>query len=125
MARILVVDDAEMIRVFFSTLLSQEGHEVLTADDGVEAVEAFKKKPADLVFMDIFMPRKEGLATITDLLKLKPGLPIVAMSAGSSFTDLETLSWAKDFGARKVITKPLDVDEVLGCIGELLGAGTR
>lgn len=122
MARILVVDDAEMIRVFFSTLLAQQGHEVETANDGVEAMEKFKAKPADLVFMDIFMPRQEGLATITELLKIRPGLPIVAMSAGSSFTDLETLSWAKDFGAKMIIAKPLDVDEVLGSITKLLGS---
>jgi CheY-like chemotaxis protein len=125
MARILVVDDAEMIRVFFSTLLSQQGHEVVTASDGVEAVDQFKKQPADLVFMDIFMPRQEGLATITELLKIRPGLPIVAMSAGSSFTDLETLSWAKDFGAKKVIAKPLDVDEVLDSIASLLGKARK
>jgi len=122
MARILVVDDSEMIRVFFTTLLAQQGHEVETAADGVEAVEKYKAKPADLVFMDIFMPRQEGLATITELLKIRPGLPIVAMSAGSSFTDLETLSWAKDFGAKKIIAKPLDVDEVLGSIKDLLRA---
>lgn len=121
MARILVVDDAEMIRVFFTTLLGQQGHEVETACDGIEAVEKFKAKPADLVFMDIFMPRQEGLATITELLKIRPGLPIVAMSAGSSFTDLETLSWAKDFGARKIVPKPLDVDEVLASVKELAG----
>lgn len=122
MARILVVDDSEMIRVFFTTLLTQQGHEVETAADGLEAVGKYKAKPADLVFMDIFMPRQEGLATITELLKIRPGLPIVAMSAGSSFTDLETLSWAKDFGAKKIIAKPLDVDEVLGSIKDLLGA---
>ncbi len=119
MARILVVDDAEMIRVFFATLLGEQGHEVITANDGLDAVEKFREKPAGLVFMDIFMPRQEGLATITELLKLRPGLPIVAMSAGSSFTDLETLSWAKDFGAKRVISKPLDVDEVLACVAQL------
>ncbi|MFP5222554.1 MAG: response regulator [Acidobacteriota bacterium] len=123
MARILVVDDSEMIRVFFTTLLGEQGHEVETAGDGVEALEKYRARAADLVFMDIFMPRQEGLATITELLKIRPGLPIVAMSAGSSFTDLETLSWAKDFGARKIIAKPLDVDEVLGLVRELLGAG--
>lgn len=125
MARILVVDDAEMIRVFFTTLLGQQGHEVITANDGLEAVEKFKAKPAELVFMDIFMPRQEGLATITELLKLRPGLPIVAMSAGSSFTDLETLSWAKDYGAKRIISKPLDVDVVLACVADLAGGARK
>jgi len=120
MARIMVVDDAEIIRVFFSKLLSRQGHEVITANDGVEALEKYRESPADLVFMDIFMPRQEGLATITELLKLKPGLPIVAMSAGSSFTDLETLSWAKDYGAKQIVAKPLDPEEILAVVANYM-----
>ena len=62
---------------------------------------------------------KEGLATIKELLELAPSLPIIAISAGSTFTDTETLGWAKSYGAKFTLPKPLAAAAVLETLGQI------
>lgn len=121
MARILIVDDAAITRTMLRTLLEKAGHTVTEAADGDAALAAFRESPAEAAFVDIFMPGKEGLATIKELLELSPGLPIVAISAGSTFTDTETLGWAKSYGARYTLPKPLKAAAVLETLAQALG----
>ncbi|WP_027182990.1 response regulator [Desulfovibrio inopinatus] len=120
MATILVVDDSALIRTMLKGILSGQGHTVLEAVDGEDALQVFAEKGADLVFLDIFMPGKEGLQTIKELLETSPGLPIVAISAGSTFTDTETLSWAKNYGAKMTLPKPLEAREVINAVKTLV-----
>ena len=119
MARILVVDDAAIIRTMLREILEKAGHVVEEAEDGDAALDAFRRQPAQAVFVDIFMPGKEGLATIKELLELSPGLPIIAISAGSTFTDTETLGWAKSYGAKCTLAKPLKAGEVLEALRQI------
>ena len=121
MARILVVDDAAITRTMLRGVLEKAGHTVAEAADGDAALAEFRAHPADLAFVDIFMPGKEGLATIKELLELRPHLPVVAISAGSTFTDTETLGWAKSYGARHALAKPLQAAAVLDIVREALG----
>ncbi|EFL52800.1 response regulator receiver protein [Solidesulfovibrio fructosivorans JJ]] len=120
MARILVVDDAAITRTMLRDILEKAGHTVAEAADGDAAVAAFRESPADMAFVDIFMPGKEGLATIKELLEMRPGLPIVAMSAGSTFTDTETLGWARSYGAKCALAKPLQAKTVLEAVAQAL-----
>ncbi|NCC25747.1 MAG: response regulator [Deltaproteobacteria bacterium] len=121
MARILVVDDSEMIRLMLRRILEDAGHQVLEAQDGNQALEVFASSPCDLAFVDIFMPGKEGLSTIRELLGKRPSLPVAAISAGSTFTDTETLDWARNYGAAKTLAKPLSEAKILETVAELLG----
>lgn len=121
MARILVVDDAAMTRTMLRSILEKAGHGVDEAADGDAAMALFRDQSFDLAFVDIFMPGKEGLATIRDMLEHRPGFPIVAMSAGSTFTDTETLGWAKSYGASFALPKPLNADAVLETVRQALG----
>lgn len=57
---VLVVDDESDIRAFLSDLLKDEGYDVLTAEDGVEAMETIAKGPPDLILLDLLMPRETG-----------------------------------------------------------------
>jgi CheY-like chemotaxis protein len=57
---VLVVDDEVDIRAFLSDLLEDEGYAVITADDGVEAMETIVKDPPDLILLDLMMPRETG-----------------------------------------------------------------
>jgi CheY-like chemotaxis protein len=57
---VLVVDDESDIRDFLSDLLDDEGYAVLTAEDGVEAMEMIVKAPPDLILLDLMMPRETG-----------------------------------------------------------------
>jgi len=122
MARILVVDDAAITRTMLRDILEKAGHTVEEAADGDAALAAFRRQPAQAAFVDIFMPGKEGLATIKELLEIAPSLPIVAISAGSTFTDTETLGWAKSYGACFTLAKPLKAAEVLATLKQILGA---
>ena len=121
MPRILVVDDAAVTRTMLRGVLEKAGHQVIEAADGDAALAAFRQTPAQAAFVDIFMPGKEGLATIRELLELAPGLPVVAISAGSTFTDTETLGWAKSYGAAYTLAKPLKAAAVLDTLRQALG----
>lgn len=123
MAKILVVDDDPISREILSEILKGEGHSVVTANDGNDALARFKEAPADLVFTDIFMPGKEGFATIKELLLINPDLNIIAITGGSTFTSYDSLSLAQNYGAKVTLTKPFDRDEILTVLKSLLDGG--
>ena len=121
MARILIVDDAAITRTMLRAILEKAGHQVTEAADGNDALTSFRENPAQAAFVDIFMPGKEGLATIKELLEISPTLPIIAISAGSTFTDTETLGWAKSYGAKYTLPKPLSAAAVLETLKLIFG----
>lgn len=118
---VLIVEDDAQIRAMLKETLDLEGYATQTAANGAEALAAYEKAPADLVITDIIMPEKEGLGLITDLKRLNPKVRIVAISGGAK--DLEAgcnLELAGMFGAAKTFRKPLDLDKLLECLGEML-----
>lgn len=121
MARILVVDDEDLVRTTLRQMLEKDGHEVLEAVNGNEALEVFGKQKADLVITDIVMPEKEGIETIVELRKLEPDLKIVAISGGGRTENFDFLDLAKKFGADNVLAKPFKMDEIRNVVGEILG----
>ena len=121
MAHILVVDDSAITRTMLRGILEKAGHTVDEAADGDAAVALSGQHRFDAAFVDIFMPGKEGLATIRELLQMRAGMPIVAMSAGSTFPDTETLGWAKSYGAAFALAKPLRAEIVLATLAQALG----
>jgi len=90
MARILVVDDEEDIRVLIDMVLSREGYDVDLAKDGVEALMRMNEYDYDLVILDVIMPNKNGLEVIRDMKKNKrlQGVPIIIISALGTGTRL-------------------------------------
>ena len=68
MAKILLVDDAAFMRMMLKNTLTQAGYtDLIEAEDGVKAVEAYTAEKPDLVFMDITMPNKDGLETLKEI----------------------------------------------------------
>jgi CheY-like chemotaxis protein len=78
--KVLVVDDEKVVRDFLIRLLSYEGLEVKSADDGLKAVEAVQKEKFDLIFLDIKMPNMNGLETFSKLKKIDPDVSCVFMT---------------------------------------------
>ena len=113
MARILVVDDAEFLRIVFRRNLESAGHEVTEADNGVEAIAAQNAQPFDLVITDIVMPQKEGVETIIELRRAYPSLKIIAISSGGPSRNPDYLKLAEQFGADIVLSKPIPKDVLL------------
>jgi two-component system, cell cycle response regulator CpdR len=79
-ARILIADDEEAIRSLAARALSQDGHEVTTAGDGAEAIDALGRQPFDLLLADIRMPVMDGIALALATARDHPGTTIVLMT---------------------------------------------
>lgn len=67
MAKILVVDDAEFLRVRITKMLTGNGHEVMEADNGAKAVAKYRENRPDAVLMDVTMPEMDGLAALKEI----------------------------------------------------------
>jgi two-component system nitrogen regulation response regulator NtrX len=120
-ARILVVDDEPAIRETMRMILEYDGHDVLTAGSGPEALTVAERENPDLVFLDIKMPGLDGLEVLSRLRGTNETLPVVIISAhGTAATALE----AGRLGAFRFIEKPLSKDYVLDAIREGLELGS-
>jgi CheY-like chemotaxis protein len=120
MARILVVDDDASLRAVVQEILTQAGHDVETACNGEEACETFKRLPVDLLIIDILMPEKEGIQTITSLHRDYPGLRIIAMSGGGQVSPIFYLEMAREFGADLTLQKPFGKAQILKAVEDLI-----
>lgn len=122
MARILIVDDDIMFLSLLRDLLAPEGHDILEATNGIEALDIFREASVDLVVTDIVMPEKEGLQTILELKKESPTSKIIAISGGGRplNTNEDYLTAAKEFGAAVTFSKPFRPTEFLQAVRELL-----
>ena len=121
--RVLVVDDDELVRRILRRVLELDGHTVEEANDGQAAVVMFELSPADLVIVDMIMPRKEGVETLKELRRLSPGVPVIAISGGGGGDPAPYLEAAQKLGASAVMQKPLDFNRLLRTVDSLLGGG--
>jgi len=118
MARILVVDDAEFLRLRISKMLVAEGYEVIEAENGVQAVEKYKAGKPDAVLMDITMPEMDGLTALRQIKAYDAKAKIVMLTAlGQESVVLEAIK----SGARDFVVKPFERERVMSAITKLLG----
>jgi DNA-binding response OmpR family regulator len=120
-ARILVMDDDELLRGALRVALEAAGYEVMEAADGVAGLRLQREQGADLVLVDIFMPELDGLEVIRAVRAEIPQPKIVAMSGGGHTGQIDVLSAAAAFGASRTLVKPFQPRELLKAIRELLG----
>ena len=120
---VLIVDDEQHIRLLIEQTLEElldEGVELYTASDGEEALAAIEAQSPDLVFLDVMMPRRNGLEVaraVRDELG-KADTHIVLLTAKGQAVDREAGLAA---GANRYLTKPFDPDELLAIAHEVLG----
>ncbi|MFH1841715.1 MAG: response regulator [bacterium] len=115
---VLIVDDAEFMRVMLKDILYEMGLNVIgEAGDGREAVRQFRKLQPDLVAMDITMPRMDGIAALKKIKAEAPDALVVMITAlGQKEKVLESIQ----AGAQDFIVKPFDQERVQTTIGRLL-----
>lgn len=123
MARILLVDGEELVRMTVRQMLENNGHEVTEAADGNKALAALRRAPVDLVITDILMPNKEGLETIAELRQLYPAVKIIAMSGGGRMGNTKFLLLAERLGAEVILTKPFKSKELIDAIKACFAPG--
>lgn len=118
MARILVVDDAAFMRMRLKNVLGEQGHEVIEAANGVEAVEIYERERPDLVLMDITMPEMDGITALRAIREKDPDAKVVICSAlGQERTVIEAIkSGAKDF-----IVKPFQPERLVEAVKRQVG----
>jgi CheY-like chemotaxis protein len=121
---ILVVDDEEDIVVAAKILLEQLGYRVTVFTGTREALEAFRAQPDgfDLVLADQTMPHLTGLELAGELLKMRPGLPIVICTG---YSQTLTPEKAKALGVRDLLAKPLLPQKLAESVRRELDAGKR
>jgi CheY-like chemotaxis protein len=120
MAKLLVVDDDDAVRMMLKKMLETESYDVLTAENGVQALIYIRKQLPDVVILDIIMPEKEGFETIVELRHDYPNLKIVAISGGRSIGASSYLKLAKTLGAHFTIEKPIRMEELKAAVQQLL-----
>ncbi|MGY5854725.1 MAG: response regulator [Candidatus Thorarchaeota archaeon] len=112
--RILIVDDNENLRKTMERVLKLKGYDVLSAANGVEALEIAQAQPEiDLVFMDIKMPLMNGVETHKKLKKIVPDTIVIMMTA---YAVEELIQEALEDGAYGIVHKPLDFDRIIEII---------
>src|SRR5688572_7535885 len=124
-ARLLVVDDHADTRELLYAILKTEGYDVAVAEDGDVALQCYRERPADVVLMDLFMPRKDGVTAIRELFAEFPSVTIVAMSGdtgggGAGWHD--ALAEARTAGAQLTLRKPLEPWVLLRALEGLFAA---
>lgn len=120
MATVLVVDDEEPVREVIREMLSGAGHRVLEAQDGDEGLRLCRTFQPDAVVTDILMPKKGGIVLISELVKERPGIRILAISGGGRDGRLNFLSTARTFPGVRTVRKPFDRSEFLRAVADLL-----
>lgn len=115
MPMILVVDDHEEIREALAEILEEEGHEVLQAVDGLDALEMVSASPPDVILLDIAMPGMDGLETLRHLKNdsTSAAVPVIMVTAQG---DRQNMVKAVQLGVRDYITKPWEPGEVEMCV---------
>ncbi len=110
---LVVVEDDDSIRRGLVDALSFSGYTVHEASDGQQGLELCLSVDADLVLLDIMMPKMDGLAVLKELRKPKPGVPVIFLTARGEETD--RIGGLK-LGADDYIVKPFSLDELIARI---------
>jgi two-component system chemotaxis response regulator CheY len=117
MAKILIVDDAEFLRMRISKMLTGGGYEVAEAENGLKAVEKYNEIRPDLVLMDVTMPEMDGLTALKTIRAADSQARVIMLTAlGQESVVLDAIK----SGARDFIVKPFEQDRVMGAINKIL-----
>jgi len=109
MAKILIVDDQEMIRDSLAGTLVREGHDVVACPDPHQAIARLSNARFDLLITDLKMPKMTGIELLAEAKRLRPEMPVVLMTA---FASVQTAVEAMKAGAYDYIQKPFDGEEI-------------
>lgn len=121
MKSILIVDDQESIRQLIREILEAAGYRVDEASTGREGLAQYRRAPADLILMDIFMPDGDGLECLVTLRQEFPACRVVAITGSKGMLGpVDFLHVAKILGAKNVLGKPFAVSDLLGIIADEL-----
>ncbi len=115
--RVLFVEDEESIRISLKETIGDEFERFSIAKDGKEGLEKFSNDKYDLVISDISMPKMSGLEMVAEIKKISKNIPIILLTA---YSEKEKLLQAIDIGVTKYLIKPIDPEELLETISDII-----
>jgi len=118
MPKVLIVDDAQFMRVRLTKLLTGNGYEVVEAEDGAQAVKVYQSARPDAVLMDITMPEKDGLQALAEIRSFDPKAKVIMLTA---LGQESLVVQAVQSGAKDYVVKPFDPDRVMSALQKVLG----
>lgn len=118
MATVLLIDDSASVLELTSSFLSEGGHRVLAHRSAKTAADRLGDKELDLVITDLYMPDEDGLELIGKVRKLRPDLPVIAISGAKA--DLTLMRVARRLGARATLAKPFTKADLLKTVAAVL-----
>lgn len=121
MSKILLIEDMKGVRDSLEVILSLAGHQVDQATNGQEGIQKIESGSYDLVITDILMPEIDGTEVIIKSKSVKPGTPVIAISAGGNGVSASQALEIASQKADKVLEKPFSKDQLLEAIESLIG----
>lgn len=120
MYSILIIEDDEFVMNMLKQTFERAGYEVGTASNGRIGIQLYKCKPFDVVITDLIMPDMEGIETILKLRAEYPDVKVIAISGGGRNRPDDYLHLARKLGALRTFTKPVDRDDLLDAVKQLI-----
>ena len=117
MARFLIVDDSEFMCRVIQKILEAQGHETVSAYNGLEALEEIAQTTFDCIVSDLTMPKMDGFAFLSELQKKKSVIPVIVVSADIQDT---TRKKCMDLGVRHFLNKHLEEDLLRDAVDDVL-----
>lgn len=123
-AAVLIVDDSRTIVRALQLMLEREGYLTYTALDGIQAIAMTKLQRPDLVLMDVVMPNMNGFEATRTLVNDPDtaAIPVIMMSGTEQVSDRV---WGLRLGAKGFLAKPINREELLGKIGNVIAVTRR
>ena len=121
MFKILVVDDEKSIREVIRTYAEFEGHEVVEARDGLEAIDKVREEDFDVIVMDIMMPKLDGFSSYKEIKKIKD-IPVLMLSARGEECDK---LFGFEIGIEDYVTKPFSPKELMARLNVIVNRNNK
>lgn len=117
MVRVMIVDDAAFMRMMIRDILEKDGYEVIAeAENGLKAIDLYKKEKPDIVMMDITMPGMNGIEALKEIKKIDPSARIIMCSAMGQDA---MVNEALNEGAKAFVVKPFQPEMVLDAVKKI------
>lgn len=117
MFRILIVEDDTELSQLFKRVLEKSGYAVLTACDGLDALDKLDKEYIDLIISDVMMPNMDGYELVREIRDAKMDIPVLMITAKDRFQDMQA---GFSSGTDDYMVKPVNVNEMVLRVGALL-----
>jgi two-component system, chemotaxis family, chemotaxis protein CheY len=123
-ARVLIVDDSSLVRLYYRSALEKAGFEVEQAINGIEAMERTLSQPFDLVIVDVNMPRMDGFTFVRTLRRVAIDVASTPALMISTEAEMQDIAAARAAGANFYLVKPVSEVELVRHVCVLTGAAS-